>query len=98
MTGQGEHRDDEVTLDLGPLDLASPPIEEGPARRVERTRATLAYCLLGLLSAVIGVDLGLLAAGTLTPTQFDNVTGVMLSPIFGLLGAATGYYYGRGQR
>ena len=97
MSGQGDNRD-EVTVDLGPLDLGRPSIEEGPARRVEQTRATLAYCLLGLLAAVIGVDLGLLAAGTVTAQTFDNVTGVVIAPVIGLLGAATGYYYGGGKR
>jgi hypothetical protein len=87
-----------VDLDLGPLDLRNPPIVEGPARAVEKTRATLAYCLFGLLAAVVGVILGLLAAGTLSPTEFDNIAGVLIAPIVGLLGAATGYYYGRGDK
>jgi uncharacterized membrane protein YeaQ/YmgE (transglycosylase-associated protein family) len=58
----------------------------------------LAYCLFGLLAAVLGVVLGLLAAGTLSPQDFDNVTGVLIAPIVGLLGAATGYYYGRADK
>jgi hypothetical protein len=96
-TEGGQHPQEEV-VELGPLDLGSSPIEEGPAKRVEKTRATLAYCLFALLAAVIGVDLGLLAAGTLNAQGFDNVTGVVIAPVVGLLGAATGYYYGRGER
>ena len=36
--------------------------------------------------------------GRVTPQDFGSVTGVLLAPIVGLLGAATGYYYGRGER
>ncbi len=96
VAGEGEDR--EEVLDLGRLDLNNPPVEEGPGRRVEKTRATLAYSLLALLAAVLGTLFGLLAAGVLTPQTFDNVTGVVLAPIVALLGAATGYYYGKGQR
>lgn len=85
-------------VDIGSLSLDEPAITEGPARKVEQTRATLAYCLFGLLAAVVGVLLGLLAAGTFTTQNFDSAAGVVLSPIFALLGAATGYYYGKAGR
>lgn len=98
MDKPGDKTDEEEVVDLGPLSLGGPAVEEGPAIRVEQTRATLAFCLLGLLSAVLGTTLGLLAAGTITPAGFDNVTGVVVAPVVGLLGAATGYYYGRGER
>ena len=98
MGGEGGHEQGEEHVDLGPVDLAAPPPRELPPRPVEKTRATLAYLLFALLAAVIAADLALLAAGTLTPQSFDNVTGVVLAPVVGLLGAATGYYYGRGDR
>lgn len=82
-------------VDLGSLYLGEPSIEEGPAKRVERTRATLAYCLFGLLAGILAVLFGLLAAQTLTAQQFADVAGVVLAPVVGLFGAATGYYYGR---
>jgi hypothetical protein len=91
------HRDEEV-VDIGDLTIDEPPIEEGPARRIERTRATLAYLLLGLLAALLGVLLAMLWKGSLTTSEFGNVAAVVTTPVVGLLGAATGYYYGRGQR
>jgi hypothetical protein len=85
-------------VDIGSLSLEEPVVTEGPARKVEQTRSTLAYCLFGLLAAVLGVLLGLLAAGSLTTQEFDSAAGVVLAPIFALLGAATGYYYGKTER
>ena len=92
---EGAHTEE---YDIGSLSLAEPPITEGPARRVERTRATLAFCLLGLIAAVTGVLLGLLAAGTLTSQVFAGTATVVLGPLFTLLGAATGYDYGKADR
>jgi len=89
---------DEEVVELGPLSLDEPPFEELPARRVERTRATLAYLLFGLLAAVLGALFVLLAGHTITPQGFESVSAVVLSPVVALLGAATGYYYGRGDR
>ena len=96
MPGVPDHEDQVV--DLGALDLGGPAVEEGPARRVEQTRATLAYLLLALLAAVMGTDLGLLGAGIVSPSDFGSVAGVLVSPVVGLLGAATGYYYGKAGR
>lgn len=83
---------------LGSLELSEQPFKEGRAVNVDQTRAKLAFRLLALLAAVIGVLLGLLAAGSLTVQTFDSTAGVVLSPIFALLGAATGYYYGKAER
>jgi hypothetical protein len=87
-------------IDLGPidLDLESAPVQLGPALPVERTRALLAYLLLGLLAVIILTLIGLLGAHRLSVQDFNEVAGVVMSPIIGLLGAATGYYYGRGHR
>jgi hypothetical protein len=48
------------------------------------------------------------ASNTLSPAHeetfdidslsFAEIGGVVISPVVGLLGAATGYYYGRGDR
>ncbi len=85
-------------VDIGSLTLDEPAFKEGPARNVDQTRATLAYCLLGLLTAVLGVLLGLLGSGTISTQSFGTTAGIVLSPIFALLGAATGHYYGKAER
>jgi len=85
-------------VELGPLRFNDPPIEEGPARKVEKTRATLAYLLFGLLAGVLLMLLLLLATHRLTVQQFDSAAGVVVAPVVALLGAATGYYYGKGDR
>jgi uncharacterized integral membrane protein len=84
-------------VELGPL-FNDPPIEEGPARKVEKTRATLAYLLFGLLAGVLLMLLILLAIHRVTVQQFDSAVGVVVAPVVALLGAATGYYYGKGER
>lgn len=94
---ESTHGADEV-VDLGDLSIDGSSIEEGPVRHIERTRATLAYLLLGLLSVITAALLLMLWTDHLTPEQFGNVAAVVTTPIVGLLGAATGYYYGRGQR
>lgn len=80
-------------IDLGELDLMGlPVIEEG---RVERTRSLLAFLLLGLLTLVIVAMLALVWSGDLEVSQLGDVSAVLVTPIVGLLGAATGYYYGQ---
>lgn len=85
-------------VDLGELSIDSAAIEEGPARNIEKTRATLAYLLLGLLAALLGALLLMLWAGDLSAEEFGTVAAIVTTPVVGLLGAATGYYYGRNQR
>jgi L-asparagine transporter-like permease len=85
----------EAELELDSI-AAEQPRETGPARRVEKTRSLLAYLILALLALVILYMLVLLTTHTLDTEEFANVAGVLLAPLVGLLGAATGYYYGRG--
>jgi len=40
----------------------------------------------------------LLGTRRLTTEEFGSVAAVSISPVIGLLGAATGYYYGKGER
>ncbi|MGO9332624.1 MAG: hypothetical protein ACLQCU_00960 [Acidimicrobiales bacterium] len=94
----GETHGNEEFVDLGDLSIGPPSIEEGPTYRIERTRATLAYLLLGLLAALLAVLLIMLWTGHVAPNEFGNVAAIVTTPVVGLLGAATGYYYGRGQR
>lgn len=96
--GNDETDGSEELVDLGDLSIDEPSIEEGPVRHIERTRATLAYLLFGLLAALTGVLLFMLWTDHLTPEEFGTVAAIVTTPIIGLLGAATGYYYGSVQR
>lgn len=89
----------EETFDLDSLSFAdNAPYAAGPGRRVEKTRALLAYLLFGLLAGELVILLILLAFKIVTVQGFSEIGGVVISPVVGLLGAATGYYYGRGDR
>lgn len=96
--GQGDDQNVEEVVDLGPLDLRAVAPRELPPQPVERTRALLAYLLLALLSAIIATLLVFVGTGRLTTEEFGSVAAVSVSPVIGLLGAATGYYYGKGDR
>lgn len=100
MTEAGENRPSarEELVELGPLNLNVNPFRELPPLPGERTRALLAYLLFGLLAALLAILTALLAFQKLTVDGFSQVAGVVISPVVGLLGAATGYYYGRGDR
>ena len=91
----GNEPQDEDVLELPPLTTGLAPVHEGPERPVERTRALLAYLLLLLLSAEILTLLALLGFERISVDDFSALSAVTVTPIVGLLGAATGYYYGR---
>jgi fructose-specific phosphotransferase system IIC component len=88
----------EEELDLSSFERDRPWITEGRARPVEATRATLAYLMLALLAAVIVSLVVLIYQRKVTPEELSALAGVLIAPIVGLLGAATGYYYGRGEK
>lgn len=87
----------ELDLVLEPLSEASQP-KEGKPVNVDRTRALLAYLLLALFSVVLISLLVMLGTETLSVDEFSQVSSVAITPIVGLLGAATGYYYGRASK
>lgn len=70
-------------------------VEEKKPRQVEDTRANIAYFLLGLLAFVLVSLIVLLACGKIPTESFAEVAGLMVSPLVGLVGAVTGYYYGK---
>lgn len=88
-----------IDEDLGELfagELA--PAKVGKPRTIDDTRAKLAYFLLALVAFLLFTLLIMLWTGHLSVEKFGNVAAITVTPIIGLLGAATGYYYGKGQR
>jgi hypothetical protein len=83
----------EITLD--DLTGQQADVIEKPPRRVEDTRANLAYFLVGLLAFVLLSLVGLLACGKVPTESFAEVAGLLVSPLIGLVGAVVGYYYGK---
>jgi len=88
-----------ATIELGDFDLdETSPVREGKVRKIEDTRARLAFALLGTLAVTIVFVLALLAAGRVNSDEVVRIFGVSLAPLVGLVGAVTGYYYGRSSR
>lgn len=84
----GEFKEQEVpepgtrdTVETGPLE----PLES----RREWTRAALASGLMALLAAVI-----LIILLTKSAQDAKELLGLVMAPLVGLVGAATGFYYG----
>jgi hypothetical protein len=67
-----------------------PPVFE-PEEKREEVRTWLAKTLLGMLGGVL-LLLFILAFWTQAP--FKDVAAIVLSPVIGLVGAVTGFYYG----
>ena len=70
-------------------------------RARERTRARIAYALIGALVVAIAATflyVVTLSAGNLSPEEIVNVTHglgtTLLAPLVGLIGAVIGFYYG----
>lgn len=88
----------EEQIDLGELDLGGPvPLLRKP-KPVEDTRSQLAFALVFLIGGVILGLFVLLWFDRITSDDFQKLAGLTLAPLVGLLGAATGYYYGRSGR
>ena len=80
-----------------PSGIGDSPVE-GKARPIDNTQATLAFCLVGILAGTILLLLVLLWFGELDGDTFPEVAGLLISPLVGLVGAVTGYYYGKADR
>jgi hypothetical protein len=86
--------DEVIELDWSSGSAPAEPTEKS-ARKVEDTRAYLAFTLVGLLGGSILCLLALLFAGKVPAESFAEVAGIVISPLVGLVGAVTGYYYGK---
>jgi hypothetical protein len=100
---EGKPKDQEKLLpideDLGELTIDEPSVRKvGKSRTIDSTRAQLAYWLLALVTVLLMMLLIMLWSGRLPVDKFGNVAAITVTPIIGLLGAAVGYYYGKGHR
>lgn len=86
----------EEVIYLGDLSIDQPSVTEGPP--IGRTQARLAYLLFALLTFLLTALLIMLWFGHLTAATFGNVAAIVVTPVVGLLGAATGYYYGKAKQ
>jgi hypothetical protein len=75
------------------------PYDPGPAR--ERVRGVIASALIGILAAIVVGDLiiawyGIGGGGNLD--LIESVATTLLTPVVGLVGAVTGFYFGEQSR
>lgn len=94
----GEPQNREQEIDIGELDLHGPAPHLREPKPVEDTRSQLAFSLVFLLAGVLLALFVLLWLDRITTDEFQKLAGLTLTPLVGLIGAATGYYYGRSGR
>jgi hypothetical protein len=93
--------DPDGIIDLGQMDSLKVPANQlyhEQLKRVDGTRAYLAFFLASLLAIVLVLLIVMLWLGKLDIKGFTQIAGVVLAPVVALLGTATGYYYGRNER
>jgi hypothetical protein len=99
MGAQGEFSEVPIAAELDLTAFgADRAVSERRARRIDRTRAHIAYSLVAVLAATLAALLWMLGTKRLASSDFGNVAGVVIAPVVGLVGAATGYYYGHSDR
>lgn len=79
------------------IDIADLPAQRtqpyDPEKALDDARKNIAYLLIGLLIFVCGAAIVITALDANTDSVF-RVLEYILSPIIGLVGAATGFYFG----
>jgi hypothetical protein len=87
----------EFTEDIVPARRATLPVFQEPfdeKRYRERTRALLAGALCAVLTIVLLIVVIRAVLIMRTTKEATELLGVVLAPLVGLVGAATGFYYG----
>lgn len=91
-------------LDLSSEATGSEPLERlvstrpfDPERDRERLRGTIALILLVILGLVLIATYAGVLSSAISVEQARELLALTLSPIVGLVGAATGFYYGGGS-
>ena len=90
------HRDVDLTAEAPPLAVSYSPLtrpyDPRPAR--EKVRGRIALLLLALLAGTILLTFATLWFGIFDASAAKELLAVLLAPLVGLVGAATGFYYG----
>ena len=83
----------------GIVDLTGQSVPKGAVKANvdprEPARRTIAYILLAMLGAIIGVTLAILfLPDTVHLQRAKDLVGLVLTPIIGLVGSVVGFYFG----
>lgn len=89
---QGEFVENRSPAEGGAVPSAT-PFDTGKWREI--TRAALAVSLTVLLAIVLLIVVCATVFLKFSAQDAGNLLGVVLAPLVGLVGAATGFYYGR---
>jgi len=89
---QGEFIEDRPP-EVGPAVPSSTPFDTGKWREI--TRAGLAISLTVLLATVLLIIVCASVFSNYSGQDASNLLGIVLAPLVGLVGAATGFYYGK---
>jgi hypothetical protein len=101
--GEGPAPDEGVLLPLEVQPgqgLELPGLAPTPTREYERerhlaeSRRFIAYWLLGILSGILILAWGTLLTGWVNFQDIQALMTIVFAPIVGLVGAATGFYFG----
>lgn len=78
----------------GPTPMGSRPVQSAKkAPELGSVRANIAYCLLAIFAATVGLCFAGVALGWGTDGTFRQVSAALISGEIGLLGAVMGFYY-----
>jgi uncharacterized membrane protein YeaQ/YmgE (transglycosylase-associated protein family) len=84
LTGESPHDDWAPSADA---------YDPNPKR--EQVRGTIAWVLLGIFGATILFSFMALALKWGTHEEIQDMLGILLPPVVGLVGSAIGFYFGR---
>lgn len=60
----------------------------------ERTRASLAYAVIGILAVLVGAGIAGMFLRGISAQQATQMFGLLFGPIIGLVGTVVGFYFG----
>jgi hypothetical protein len=89
---------EELDLSQEPAPLATPPaphtVPYNPEPARERMRGAIVIFLLAILGGTVAASFVALWVDAITAEDLRTLLTLIFTPIIGLVGAATGFYYG----